>query len=83
MSSLSLQLVDLLSQFIPIWQIEVVGPAFSEIFIRQIVCIFTYIKRDLQNWNVDTSREVDPLENNHKVIGNFVTLTLCDFIKLI
>ena len=83
MSRLSFQLVDLLSQFIPIWQIEVVGPAFSEIFIRQKVCIFTYIKRGLQNWNIDTSREVEPLENNQEVIGNFVTLTLCDFIKLI
>ena len=36
---------------------------------------------DLQNWNVDKSREVDSVETNQVVIGDFINLRSRDFKK--
>ena len=64
--------------FIPVWQTEVVVSSFSE-----ILYINVHKNCDLQNGNVNTSKEVDWLETNQEVIGNFITLRSHDFIKII
>ena len=57
-----------------------VGLAFSVFLSDNYLVYIDLLKNsDVQNWNVDTSTKVDPLETDQEVIGGFITLRSLDF----